>query len=156
MATRLFTKKDVLLAFLERGVAMVHLDARREGVAVPQQHAQDPHLRLNLSYRYRIPDFEVDDAGVRATLSFGGRAFHCVLPWEAIFGVTSAASGDGQVWPEDLPAEVVSAARDEQDEPPPAEPRVRLASVSEPPDEPEEAASPAPGGRSRGHLRLVR
>ena len=37
---------------------MIHLDARRPGVAVPSQYAQEAHLRLNLSYRYAIPDLE--------------------------------------------------------------------------------------------------
>jgi stringent starvation protein B len=91
-------KKETLRAWLARGVTMVHLDARRPGVVVPQQYIGDAHLRLNLSYRYSIPDLEVGDDAVQATLSFGGRPFHCVLPWEAIFGITSQASGDGQVW----------------------------------------------------------
>src|SRR5262249_3037006 len=96
-------KRQILLAYLERGIAMLHLDARRPGVRVPQQYAHDPHLRLNLSYRYQIADLEIDDAGVQATLSFSGRPFQCILPWKAIFGFTSQATGDGQVWPEDLP-----------------------------------------------------
>ena len=101
-------KKEVLLAFLDKGVAMVHLDARRPGVVVPAAHAQDAHLRLNLSYRYGIHDLEITDERVRATLSFGGRPFRCVLPWTAVFGVTSSVSRDGQVvWlaPADIPVD---------------------------------------------------
>ena len=74
-------KRQTLLHFLERGVTMVHLDARQPGVVVPPQYAQEPHLRLNLSYRYNIPDLELRERGVQATLSFGGRPFRCVLPW---------------------------------------------------------------------------
>ena len=102
-------KKETLLAYLGSGIAMLHLDARRTGVAVPEQHTGDPHLRLNLSYRYGIPDLIVDGEKVQATLSFRGRAFQCKLPWSAIFGITSQTTGEGQVWPEDLPGEVVSA-----------------------------------------------
>src|SRR3954470_17151478 len=107
MAIRPPTKKETLLGFLARGVAMVHLDARRPGVIVPPQYATDAHLRLNLSYRYSIPDLEVFDECIQATLSFGGRPFRCILPWSAVFGITSHGTGDGQVWPEDLPVEVV-------------------------------------------------
>src|SRR5438477_4041874 len=114
MATRPATKKETLLAFLARGVAMVHLDARRPGVIVPPQYATDAHLRLNLSYRYSIPDLEVSDEDVSATLSFGGRPFRCTLPWGAVFGITSHGTGDGQVWPEDLPVEVVHTMADRQ------------------------------------------
>ena len=102
-------KKETLLAYLGRGIAMVHLDARRTGVSVPAQHADDPHLRLNLSYRYGIPDLIVDDEKVQATLSFRGRPFQCVMPWNAVFGITSQTTGEGQVWPEDLPGEVMTA-----------------------------------------------
>jgi stringent starvation protein B len=101
-------KKETLLAYLERGIAMLHLDARRKGVHVPDQHADDHHLRLNLSYRYGIPDLRVNDDDVVATLSFHGRGFQCVVPWSAIFGITSQSTGEGQVWPEDLPSEVMN------------------------------------------------
>jgi stringent starvation protein B len=101
-------KQETLRAYLDRGIAMVHLDARRPGVAVPPQHEGDPHLRINLSYRYGIPDLVIDETHVQATLSFGGRPFTCKLPWSAVFGITSQTNGDGQVWPEDLPTEVMS------------------------------------------------
>ena len=108
-------KKKTLLSYLTRGVAMIHLDARRAGVLVPEKFANDAHLRLNLSYRYAIPDFHVSDERVQATLSFGGMPFQCSVPWEAIFGITSHATGDGQVWPEDLPTEVVRSLADKED-----------------------------------------
>ncbi len=100
-------KKQTLLQFLARGVAMVHVDARRPGVVVPKQFEGEAHLRLNLSYLYSIPDLVMDEKRVQATLSFGGRPFQCQMPWESVFGITSSASGDGQVWPEDLPTEVM-------------------------------------------------
>ena len=161
-------KKETLLAWLARGVTMVHLDARRPGVVVPPQYSSDAHLRLNLSYRYAIPDLEVGDADVSATLSFGGRPFHCVLPWGSIFGITSQASGDGQVWPEDLPVEVVQTfaerraqvARDDGT-PTPASGTAPRARPSLFPIEgelkDEEAQEPrAQDGDARPHLRLVR
>src|SRR6266481_798123 len=80
MSGRVPSKKQTLLQYLQRGVAMVHLDARRPGVVVPPQYARDAHLRLNLSYRYSIPDLEVFDDRIQATLSFGGRPFRCILP----------------------------------------------------------------------------
>jgi stringent starvation protein B len=115
-------KKKMLLAYLARGVAMIHLDARREGVLVPERFKGDAHLRLNVSYRYSIPDLDLDEKRVQATLSFGGVPFQCVVPWEAVFGITSHATGDGQVWPEDLPTEVVRTLAEKEDEPPRAVP----------------------------------
>ena len=149
MASRVPAKKQTLLGYLERGVAMLHLDARRPGVSVPPQYAQDPHLRLNLSHRFQIDDLEIDEARVQATLSFGGRPFQCIVPWAAIFGITSQATGDGQVWPEDLPVEVVEAA----DEP---EARRRPGLVAVETEDPSEGSSPEEKPKSRPNLRLVR
>ena len=94
-------------------------------------------------------------------MSFGGKQFHCLIPWEAIFGITHNASGDGQVWPEDLPVEVMQtmAERDRkpapQHQPEPARMRPALSAV---PDEDDASTQPeppkAPG--SKRHLRLVR
>jgi len=158
MPLRVPGKKQTLLAYLQRGVAMVHLDARRPGVLVPPEYAREAHLRLNLSYRYAIPDLDVSEARVQATLSFGGRPFRCVLPWESIFGITSHTSGDGQVWPEDLPTEVVQTMADPRDRAP--EKRARLSAVS-PEGTPEQESGPESSkgpdaGAARRHLRLVR
>jgi stringent starvation protein B len=163
MATRVPSKKETLLAYLARGVAMVHLDARRPGVSVPQQYASDAHLRLNLSYRYSIPDLEIGDSAVEATLSFGGRPFHCVLPWVSIFGITSNGTGDGQVWPEDLPVEVVHTMADRggdtRHEGASAAPNGRkptLAAVDGELKEPAAAKDSQPSPEAKRHLRLVR
>ena len=162
MSGRVHSKKQTLLQYLQRGVTMVHLDARRPGVVVPPQYAGDAHLRLNLCYRYSIPDFEIDDRRIQATLSFSGAPFQCILPWESVFGITSH-SGDGQVWPEDLPTEVMQTlGRPER--PPAARPdRPGLSAVpreTRAPDRP--SAETHDAGRSsdesprRPHLRLVR
>jgi stringent starvation protein B len=167
MATRVPTKKETLLAYLARGIAMVHLDARRSGVIVPPQYAGDAHLRLNLSYRYAIPDLEVSDARVQATLSFGGKPFRCVLPWASIFGITSNGTGDGQVWPEDLPVEVMHSmanrfAGQKKQPPEPGdeegkEPRKPpLSAVDGALKEPRQDEPTAAGNPPRRHLRLVR
>jgi stringent starvation protein B len=143
-------KKQTLISYLRRGVAMVHLDARRPGVVVPPQYIGEAHLRLNLSYRYSIHDFEIDDRRIQATLSFSGQPFQCLLPWAAVFGITSNASGDGQVWPEDLPVEVVQTLASGVEER-----GARLAAVREEPAQAEvrpKASEEAP----RPHLRLVR
>jgi stringent starvation protein B len=149
-------KRQTLLHFLERGVAMVHLDARKAGVVVPSQYEQEPHLRLNLSYRYNIPDLEMNERLVQATLSFGGRPFHCVLPWGSIFGITSHA-GEGQVWPEDLPGEVMEgiATRREPKEPEPGHARPSLRCVASGNGE-KAPADPGQPEHPRPHLRLVR
>ena len=86
---------------------MVHLDPRHEGVQVPGHLASDPVLRLNIAYGFNLPSLEVDDEGVYAVLSFGGRDFGCWLPWESIFALTLPdRDHQGALWPEDMPAEL--------------------------------------------------
>jgi stringent starvation protein B len=162
MASRVPSKRQTLLQYLQRGVTMVHLDARRPGVIVPPQYAGDAHLRLNLSYRYAIPDFQIDERRIQATLSFSGAPFQCILPWESIFGITSHA-GDGLVWPEDLPTEVMQTlSRPEQAPQPVRTERPGLAAVPREPQAPDRSsaeqrdADPAAGAQRRPHLRLVR
>jgi stringent starvation protein B len=163
MSVRSPEKKQTLLAFLSRGVAMVHLDARQPGVLVPEQFKSDAHLRLNLSYRYGLPEFEIGDEQIVATLSFSGRPFHCVLPWDAVFAVTSSGTAEGQVWPEDLPTDAERSFAQQQQ----TVARPKLVAVGEEkgrtsprgrgpeqeqrsPDEPPEGPKPGP------RLRLVR
>jgi stringent starvation protein B len=162
MASRVPSKRQTLLQYLQRGVTMVHLDARRAGVIVPPQYTGDAHLRLNLSYRYAIPDFQIDERRIQATLSFSGAPFQCILPWESIFGITSHA-GDGQVWPEDLPTEVMQTlSRPEQaPQQPVRRERPGLSAVPREPQADRSSAEqrdgdPDAGAQRRPHLRLVR
>jgi stringent starvation protein B len=64
------SKQQAFLALLREGWTSLHLDARRPGVIVPQQLRGEPHLVLQYGHDLPIPipDLEVDDYGVRATL----------------------------------------------------------------------------------------
>ena len=99
----------------------MHLDARRPGVVVPQQLRSEPHLVLQYGYDLPIPipDLEVDEYGVRATLSFSRAAHRTVVPWSAVY-VVACDDGRGVLYSEDVPPDVtVIAARATSDAPPP-------------------------------------
>ncbi len=106
MDDRASEKKDRLLAALERGLVMVHLDARRPGVLVPPELRCESHLRLHLSYKFVPPDLAVGEWGIRSTLSFSGRRFTVALPWSALFAITSKVTHEFWMFPEDMPAEL--------------------------------------------------
>ena len=154
-------KKDRLLEALEKGMAMIHLDARRPGVLVPDSLRQECHLRLNLSYRFEPPDLTVGDWGVRSTLSFSGKRFKGAVPWSALFAITSHVTREFWMYPDDMPPEVLQQSAEPAssaapaDPPPAPAPREPLREIpcepqpSEPTDEP-------PKPRGRGHLRLVK
>ena len=107
MTSAPLNKQTEMLRLLDEGQVMVHLDPRREGVQVPGYLAEDPVLRLNIAYGFNLPTLEVDDEGVYAVLSFGGRDFGCWLPWPAVFALTLPdRDHQGSLWPEDMPDEI--------------------------------------------------
>lgn len=164
-------KKERLLAALDQGMVMIHLDARRPGVLVPTHLRTEHHLRLNLSYRFDPPDLSVSAWGIRSTLSFSGSRFQVAVPWSALFAVTSYVTQEFWLFSDDLPEELIEAATEKipaaevpgATQPAPHRPsRVQLRDVSSErheeaptpvaPPEPEPPSSPP----SRGHLRIVK
>jgi hypothetical protein len=104
------TKRDCALALLKKGSILVGLDARRPGVVVPSEVQSQAHLVLQYGYDLvvPIPDLDVGDAGISATLSFHRTPAKTFVPWSAVFAVYDE-SKQGCVYESDAPAEVWSA-----------------------------------------------
>jgi stringent starvation protein B len=171
-------KKARLLTALDKGMVMIHLDARRPGVIVPPSLRGEAHLRLNLSYRFDPPDLTVGEWGIRSTLSFSGSRFTVAVPWSALFAITSHVSKEFWMYPDDMPAELIQQTMVTTKVPEPeslAEPGAEqpASSVDRPrailrevvrQESPEPAAPAAesegpkddPPPPRRGHLRLVK
>ena len=109
MDKRTDEKKTRLLGSLEQGLTMIHLDARRPGVLVPEHLKHEPHLLLNLSYRFDPPDLAVGEWGVRCTLTFGGERFTIAVPWSALYAISSHHSKEFWMYPDDMPRELLEA-----------------------------------------------
>lgn len=134
-----------MLALLERAEARVHLDARRDGVVLPARLLGDGHVRLNYGYHFSppIPDLVVDDDGIHATLSFDRRPFGTFVPWSAIYLIADF-DGNGAVWQEDIPADLLDQMGEASDAP----------TGEKPPEGPEPSGS---GKKPRpSHLKLVK
>jgi hypothetical protein len=100
-------KQREIESLLARGVVMVHLDPRVEGVVVPPQFSQQPALRLNVAYAFNLPALDVNEEGVYAVLSFNRQNFGCTIPWRAVFALTLPYDDhDGMVWPDSMPVEL--------------------------------------------------
>ncbi len=168
-------KKERLLAALEQGMVMIHLDARRPGVLVPPQLRGEAHLRLNLSYRFDPPDLSVSDWGVRSTLSFSGTRFTVAVPWSALFAIASHVTKElFWMYPDDMPPELlqqtmVTSKVPAQEVAPASVPAPTPAPVPERPravlrevpgerdtSAPPEGPQDEPPTPRRGHLRLVK
>jgi len=103
------SKRDTLESFLTEGMVLVQLDSRIEEVCVPGHLRDDPTLRLNISGRFGLP-LDIDDWGVRATLTFQGDPFECSFPWRAVYILISHVTGEPSLFASDVPPEYVSEA----------------------------------------------
>ncbi len=163
------SKQQAFFALLKEGWTSLHLDARRTGVLVPESFRNEAHLILQYGHDLPIPipDLEIDEGGVRATLSFSRTAHVTFVPWSAVYAVTGD-DGRGVLFSEDVPSDVsvVAAPVSEASDAPPEEleaqavpaPVRRLQSVpahAEP--APELLGQPlAARRRKRPQLRLVK
>jgi stringent starvation protein B len=101
------SKQQAFLALLKEGWTSLHLDARRAGVVVPDSFRTEAHLILQYGHDLPIPipDLEIDEDGVRATLSFSRTAHRTLVPWTAVYAVTGV-DGRGVLFAEDVPSDV--------------------------------------------------
>ena len=101
------SKRDAFIAFLREGWVSLHLDARRPGVVVPPAFASEPHLVLQYGRNMPIPipDLDVSEQGVSATLSFSRAPHRTHVPWSAVY-VVACTDGRGILYFEDVPQEV--------------------------------------------------
>jgi len=129
---------------IERGQVMLTLDPRVDNARVPAQFSSELQLNLNFSHRFGLDDFDYDDEGVRASLSFGGKPFFCDIPWTAVYGMTSHVDGEERLmWPDSFPRELapllpaqarhtpepLPSPEPDPPEPPPSSPRPTLRRV---------------------------
>lgn len=168
MDKRTDEKKTRLLGSLEQGLTMIHLDARRPGVLVPEHLKQEPHLLLNLSYRFDPPDLAIGEWGVRSTLTFGGKRFTIAVPWSALYAISSQHSKEFWMYPDDMPRELLEASPERLQgaasevsapvagEKPEVRALLREVVLEKKGDDTTEPPKDPPEPPRRGHLRLVK
>ena len=159
METESKNKYDLLLYLLEKGDAMVCLDARREEVDVPTNHKGNASLSLVLNLNFRRT-LEILEDGIYATLSFQGRPYKCVIPFDAVWAIFVPSFQEGQVWENSIPEDVqfdpklVAPGKIEKQAP-------ILKAVPDQKDESEETEEstdekPILVKRDRSHLRIIK
>jgi len=98
-------KHDILVQLLSEGDAMVCLDARHPEVDVPNTHKDNPALSLVFNLNFKRP-FDIQETGIFAILTFGGRPHKCVIPFTAVWSIHEPESKKGQVWEESFPKDL--------------------------------------------------
>lgn len=101
-------KRKLFDEWMEEDHLLVHVDTRHAGVIVPSDQKGNSALTLKLSYRFQGTT-TADDHGISSYLKFSGDYFEVVIPWDALWGMTSA-SGVQKVWPESVPADLMKQA----------------------------------------------
>ncbi len=139
------TKKNIFLGFMRTSSAYLQIDARAEGVQLPDYLMGERSVVLQLGYNMSVPilDLVVDDAGIRATLSFRRQPFACVVPWRAIYGISDGK--ERAVFPEDAPPDLLDERPGGETRTPPAVPTTPTTTPTTP------SKKPRPS-----HLKLVK
>lgn len=96
-------KRALFGEWLKKGTVMVLFDARSPGVKVPLEYSHQGDLRLNFCYDFHVPDFNFNETGVWASLSFNSIEHFCMVPWSSVYGLQSATLHQGAIWFEDFP-----------------------------------------------------
>jgi hypothetical protein len=87
-------KRQAILNLLSKGLTQVLVRQDAEGVIIPDS-IRNPAVgvALNLSYQFQDSDLTVTDKAISQTLSFSGKNFYCVIPFEAIYGAALLVKG---------------------------------------------------------------
>ncbi len=102
-----------MLALLQQAESVfVNFDPRREGVVLPAHLKRQPRvvLQYGLNMRIPIPDLDVSEDGIGATLSFDRAPTWTFIPWSAVFAIVSQDQ-QGMLWEADLPREIDAEQR---------------------------------------------
>lgn len=98
-------KRHLFEQWVKQGIVSVVLDARTAGVKAPPAFLGQPELVLNFSYDFHVPDFNFNEAGVWATLSFDDGDHFCMVPWQSVMALHSVALKQGARWFADFASE---------------------------------------------------
>jgi len=98
-------KKKVIEDLLAKGDTMICIDSRHEDIQVPPEHYGKADLRLilNLNFRHAI---RLLSDGIEAELLFSGVAHMCWIPYESLWSAYNPQTGEGFLWPGQLPREL--------------------------------------------------
>jgi stringent starvation protein B len=96
------------------------VDAKREGVRVPEAHVKDGKIVLNVSPS-ATNGLVLGNDFVSFGARFGGVSFELVVPVSAVLGIYARETGQGMIFGEDdAPASASPTEGDEPTPPPPA------------------------------------
>ena len=123
-------RRAQLIEMLDVGKVLVQLTPRHPGADLPEHLRDEMAVGLALSRRFALPVLELGPLDIRASLSFGGDRYLCIVPWMAVFSFKSYVDETYVYYPESVPAELIAgielaqraAEEPAESTPPPEEP----------------------------------
>jgi stringent starvation protein B len=98
------------------------VDAKRDGVHVPEAHVKDGKIVLNVSPT-ATRSLQLGNDAVTFEARFGGVSQQLVIPVSAVLGIYARETGQGMIFGEDdAPGSGPAPAAPGSDEPPPTPP----------------------------------
>lgn len=100
-------KRQIIETFLARGANLfIQLDPRHPDAQVPAKFRTEFILTLEIGYNMAIPipDLDIADDGIGATLSFNRQPHWVFVPWAALFAAKGALGS--ALWPSSVPVEL--------------------------------------------------
>lgn len=132
-------RRAQLIAMLDDGKVLVQLTPRHPGVDLPEHLRDEMAVGLALSRRFDLPVLDLGPLAIRASLSFNGSRYVCVIPWMAIFSLKSYVGTTHVFYPESVPPELLAGLE-----------MARRTPVSSPPED-----APEPPDRPTGKPALT-
>lgn len=85
----IYSKKDVVTELISRDQIRIIVDPNVEGVIVPEAQKKKMPLPLDIGYEMPnpIPDLDIGETGIAATLSFSATGEYCFIPWDAVMAL---------------------------------------------------------------------
>ena len=99
-------KKKQIEDFLNEEYVLLHIDVKSKNLTIPLHLRQGNTVILKISRFFR-GEMELTDENIIANLLFSGSYFTCIIPYEAIWGITNS-KGENIFWPESAPKEILA------------------------------------------------
>ena len=109
------TKKEIIEDLLAKGDTMLCIDSRHSSIQVPDEHCGKVDLRLILNLNFRHTISLLND-GIEAELLFSGTPHRCWIPYESLWSAYNPQTGEGFLWPGQLPQELHDLFNDDKND----------------------------------------
>ncbi|RMD87583.1 MAG: hypothetical protein D6808_01185 [Candidatus Dadabacteria bacterium] len=102
-------KQKAVKCFLDGNeFLLIHIDGSANGVDLPPHLKGQKIVTLKLSWHFR-GETVIDESNIEADLLFGDEYYRCIVPYDAVYGVTPSSGGTILWHPENSVLDVIES-----------------------------------------------